>query len=191
MAAVSLWPCLLPGRLLSPLPPNAQLGDEPLAQCRRPQTMVDCHIGAGGLDWSAHPDLCHALAAGALSRHLPSLGLGSRLSVVAHTHKAFCSGLQPTGDLGADAVDPGLLVGGTAPAARKVAHSAGRDCRGIAGGGVVALPWLRWGALGSLLDLLLAAALAVAFGLLVWTILQVTWIPAQRREPRQPRRRTG
>lgn len=55
-------------------------------------------------------------------------------------------------------------------------------------GSVAALPWLRWGALGSPLDLLLNAALAGAFGLLVWTILHLAWIPAQRRDPRRPRR---
>lgn len=55
-------------------------------------------------------------------------------------------------------------------------------------GAVAALPWLRVGALGSLLDVVLNGALAVAFGLLAWTILQVSWIPAQRRDPRRPRR---
>ncbi len=55
-------------------------------------------------------------------------------------------------------------------------------------GSLVALPWVRWGALGSPLDLLLNGALAAAFGLLVWTLLHVAWIPAQRRDPRHPRR---
>jgi hypothetical protein len=55
-------------------------------------------------------------------------------------------------------------------------------------GSVAALPWLAWGALGSPLDVLLNGALAIAFGLLVWTILHLAWIPAQRRDPRQPRR---
>lgn len=54
-------------------------------------------------------------------------------------------------------------------------------------GSIVALPWLRWGALGSLLDVLLNGVLAGAFSLLVWTILYAAWIPAQRRDPRHPR----
>ena len=55
-------------------------------------------------------------------------------------------------------------------------------------GGVAALPWLRWGALGAPLDVVLNGLLAGAFGLLVWRILHLAWIPAQRREPRRPRR---
>lgn len=55
-------------------------------------------------------------------------------------------------------------------------------------GGVTALPWLRFGALGAPLDVLLNGALAALFGLLVWTLLQIAWIPAQRRDPRHPRR---
>ncbi len=55
-------------------------------------------------------------------------------------------------------------------------------------GGVVALPWLWVGALGSPLDSLLNGALAGMFGLLAWTILQVAWLPVQRRDPRRPRR---
>ena len=55
-------------------------------------------------------------------------------------------------------------------------------------GGVVALPWLRWGAFGSPLDVVLNGALATVFGVLVWTIMHLAWIPAQRRDPRHPRR---
>ena len=54
--------------------------------------------------------------------------------------------------------------------------------------GLTALPWVRWGALGSVLDVILNGLLAAAFGLLVWTLLHVAWIPAQRRDPRHPRR---
>lgn len=55
-------------------------------------------------------------------------------------------------------------------------------------GAMAALPWLRWGALGAPLDVILNGALAGAFGLLVWRILHLAWIPALRREPRHPRR---
>ncbi len=58
----------------------------------------------------------------------------------------------------------------------------------LAVGALAALPWLWSGALGSALDMLINGALAAFFGLLAWTILQSTWLPAQRRDPRRPRR---
>lgn len=50
------------------------------------------------------------------------------------------------------------------------------------------LPWWAFGAPGSPLDVVLALVLALAAGWLVWSIYLATWLPAQRRDPRQPRR---
>jgi subtilisin family serine protease len=54
--------------------------------------------------------------------------------------------------------------------------------------GLLAWPWLRLGAFGSPLDVLLALAAGTAFGYLTWSVLLAGWIPAQRRDPRHPRR---
>lgn len=53
---------------------------------------------------------------------------------------------------------------------------------------LVTLPWLITGALGSPFDILLNGALGLATGAFVWSALRATWIPAQRYEPRGPRR---
>ncbi len=57
----------------------------------------------------------------------------------------------------------------------------------LAVSGLMAWPWLRMGAFGSPLDVLLALVAGTAFGYLAWAILLVGWIPAQRRDPRRPR----
>ena len=57
----------------------------------------------------------------------------------------------------------------------------------LAVSGLIAWPWLRMGAFGSALDVLLALAAGTAFGYLAWSILLAGWIPAQRRDPRRPR----
>ncbi len=55
-------------------------------------------------------------------------------------------------------------------------------------GALLAWPWLALGAFGSPLDVLLALAAGTAFGYLTWSVLLAGWIPAQRRDPRRPRR---
>lgn len=55
-------------------------------------------------------------------------------------------------------------------------------------GMILALPWVVEGALGSWLDTLLAGLLALAWGALAWTLLNLTWLPILRVEPRGPRR---
>lgn len=50
------------------------------------------------------------------------------------------------------------------------------------------LPWWAVGAPGSPLDVALALLTSVAGGALAWSIYLATWLPVQRRDPRQPRR---
>ncbi len=58
----------------------------------------------------------------------------------------------------------------------------------LAGGAVLLLPWVIWGALGSPLDLLLNVLLAGGMGASVAAIWRATWLPAMRHDPRRPRR---
>lgn len=58
----------------------------------------------------------------------------------------------------------------------------------LAVGLLFALPWVATGALGSWLDILLAALLAAAWGTLAWTLLNIHWLPALRVDAHGPRR---
>lgn len=53
---------------------------------------------------------------------------------------------------------------------------------------ILALPWVIKGALGSWLDIALAAGLAAAWGALAWTLLNIRWLPVLHVEPHGPRR---